>query len=67
MKIKKIILNFLQKINMRFLNKTHISPRVILPDVEKTDQSISKIIKIDKNYSQIFSEKLITRLIWLIL
>jgi hypothetical protein len=56
-KIKKKIQNFLPKINIKFLKKIHISPRVILPNVEKTDQRISRIIKIDKNYFQIFSAK----------
>jgi hypothetical protein len=56
-RIKKKILNFFPKINIRFMKKIHISPRVILPNVEKTDRRISRIIKIDKNYFQIFSAK----------
>ena len=57
-KIKKKILNFLPNLNIRFLKKIHISPRVIWPNVEKTDQRISRIIKVDKNYFQIFSAKI---------
>jgi len=58
---KKLILNdfkkYLPDLKIKLTNKTYLSPRVILKNVEKTDRRISKINEISKNYFQIFSAK----------
>ncbi len=48
---------FLPDLKIEVINKTHINPRVLLPNVEKTDRRISQINEITKNYFQIFSAK----------
>ncbi len=48
---------FLPDLKINITSKTHINPRVLLPNVERTDRRISQINEITKNYFQIFSAK----------
>ncbi len=55
--IKKDLRYYLPSLKINLTSKKHISPRVILENVEKTDRRVSKIEEISKNYFQIFSAK----------
>ena len=55
--IKKDLRHYLPGLKINLTAKKHISPRVILKNVEKTDRRVSKINEISKNYFQIFSAK----------
>jgi hypothetical protein len=55
--IKKKLIKYLPNINVHFLNNNYISPRVFLPNMEKKDRRVSKLIELQKNYFQIISAK----------
>ena len=55
--IRKDLRYYLPDMKIKLTSKKHISPRVILKNVEKTDRRVSKIDEISKNYFQIFSAK----------
>lgn len=56
-KINKKIKIYLPLIKLKFENKYYTSNRVIMTRQKKTDKRISKLIKLDKNYYQVFSAK----------
>lgn len=49
--------NFFPNLKYKNSNKTYLSPRIILPNVEKTDKRSSEIKQISKNYFKIISGK----------
>ena len=56
---------FFPKTNFVKSKKIYLSPRILLPNVEKTDKRCSEIKKISNNYYKIISGKLIIQLILL--
>lgn len=56
-KVLKNVKKFFPDLAIKFTSKYHISPRIIMPYVKKTDKRISKIEMVKKNYLKIISAK----------
>ena len=55
---KNKLLTYFKDVDINFMKKVYISPRIILPNVENTDKRISFIKETQKNFFSIFSAKI---------
>ena len=54
-KVLNNVKKFFPDLAIKFTRKYHISPRIIMPYVKKTDKRISKIEMVKKNYLKILT------------